>query len=66
MSESLHLILNLNEMMEAYVVVEKEVVQENQSREMQEEKRAEARGEPEQPKEESRKGKRGAKETETE
>ena len=66
MFEPLHLILNLNEMMEAYVVVEKEVVQENQSREMQEEKRAEARGEPEQPKEESRKGKRGAKETETE
>ena len=53
-------------MMEAYTEVEGEVVQENQSREMQEEERAEARVEPEQLEEESRKMKRGAEEAETE
>ena len=43
MFESSHLISNLNEMMEACTEAEEEVVQENQSREMQEEERAEAR-----------------------
>ena len=52
-------------MMEAYVEVEEEVVQENKSREMEEEERAEARVEPEQLDEESRKMKRGAEEAET-
>ena len=66
MSESSHIIPNLNEMMEAYAEVEEEVVQENHSREMEEEERAEARVEPEQPNEESRKRKRGAEEAETE
>ena len=65
MSEPSHLILNLNEMMEAYTEVEEEIVQETQSREMLEEGRAEAREEPEQLEEESRKRKRRAKEAET-
>ena len=52
MSEPSHLIPNLNEMMEAYAEVEEEVVQENQSGEMQEEERAEARVEPKQLEEE--------------
>ena len=60
MFELSNLIPNLNEMMEAYIVVEEEVVQENQLGEMQEEERAEARIELEKPKEESRKRKRGA------
>ena len=47
MFESSNLIPNLNEMMEAYIEVEEGIVQETQSREMQEEERAEARGEPE-------------------
>ena len=46
MSKSSYLILNLNEMVEAYTKVEEEVVQENQSKEMQEEERAEARVDP--------------------
>ena len=46
MSELSYFIPNLNEMMEAYTKVEGEVVQENQSREMQEEERAEAIVEP--------------------
>ena len=66
MSEPSHLISNLNEMMEAYVEVEEEAVQENQLREMQEEEIVEARVEIEQTMEESRKRKRGAKEAETE
>ena len=61
-----HLILNLNEMMEAYTEVEEEIVQETQSGEMQEEERDAARGEPEQLEEESRKRKRGAEESEVE
>ena len=52
MSEQSHLIPNLDEMMEAYAEVEEEVVQENQSREVQEVERAEARIELEQPVEE--------------
>ena len=52
MSEPSHLIPNLNEMMEAYEEVEEEAIQEKKSREMQEEERAEARVEPEQPEEE--------------
>ena len=65
MFELSHLILNLNDMIQAYTEVEEEIVQETQSREMQEEERAEARGEPEQLEEESRKRKRGAEEAET-
>ena len=45
MSEPSHLIPNLSKMMEAYTKVEEETVQETQSREMQEEERAEAREE---------------------
>ena len=52
-------------MMEAYTEVEEEVAQENQSGEMQEGERAEARVEPEQLEEESRKKKRGVEEAET-
>ena len=52
-------------MMEAYAKVEEEAIQENQAGEMQEEERAEARVELEQPEEESRKRKRGAEEVET-
>ena len=44
--ELLHLIPNPNEMMEAYTEVEEETVQENQSKEMQKEERAEARVDP--------------------
>ena len=66
MSEPSNLIPNLNEMMEAYAEVEEEVVQENQSGEMQEEERVEARVEPEQLEVEYRKRKRGAEEAETE
>ena len=66
MFESSNLVPNLNEMIEAYAEVEEEVVQEKQSREMQEEEKAEARVEPEQPEEESRKMKRGAEEAEAE
>ena len=53
-------------MMEAYVELKEEVVQENQSGEVQEEERAEAKVEPEQPEEESRKKKRGVEESKTE
>ena len=66
MSESSHLIPNLNEMMEAYIGVKEETIQETQSREMQEEERVEARGEPDPLKKELRKRKRGAKEAEAE
>ena len=66
MSEPSYLIPNLNEMMEAYTEIGGEVVQENQSREIQEEERVEARVEPKQLEEESRKRKRGAEEAETE
>ena len=48
MSESFHLILNMNEMMEAYALVEEEAIQENQSAEMKEKERAETIVEPEQ------------------
>ena len=64
MSKPSHLILNLNEMMEAYTEVEEETVQKTQLGEVQEEERAEARGEPELLDEESRKRKRGAEEAE--
>ena len=60
MSESTHLILNLNEMMVAYTEVEEETVQKTQSREMQAEERTADRGESGQLGEESRKKKRGA------
>ena len=66
MSEPLHLILNMNEMMEAYTKVEEGTVQETQSREMQAEERVEDRGEPRPIEEESRKMKRRAEEIETE
>ena len=60
MSEPSHLILNLNEMMEAYTKVEEETIQETQSGEVQEDERVEARGELEPLDEESRKMKREA------
>ena len=60
MFELTHLILNLNEMMDAYTEVEEETVQETQSREMQAEERTEDREEPRQLREELRKRKRGA------
>ena len=60
MSEPSHLIPNLNEMLEAYIEVEEETVQETQSREMQAKERTEDRGEPGQLGQESRKRKRGA------
>ena len=60
MSESSHLIPNLNEVMEAYTEVEEETVQETQLREM----KVEDRGEPRPLEEESRKRKRGAEEAE--
>ena len=66
MSEPSHLILNLNEMMEAYIEVEEGTVQETQLGDMQAEERAEDRGEPRPIKEESRKRKRRTEETETE
>ena len=66
MSEPSHLILNLNELMEAYTEVEEETIQETQSGEMQAEERAEDRGEPEPLEDESRKRKRGAEEAEAE
>ena len=66
MSEPSHLIPNLNEMMEGYIEVEEEIVQETQLGEVQEEERVETRGEPEPLDEESRKRKRGAKEGEAE
>ena len=46
MFEPSHLIPNLKKMMEAYVEVEEEAIQEKQLGEMQEEERAEARVEP--------------------
>ena len=60
MSESSHLVLNLNEMMEAYTKVEEETVQETQSGEMQAKERAKDREEIGPRDEESRKMKRGA------
>ena len=60
MSEPTHRIPNLNEMMDAYIEVEEETIQETQSREMQAEERIEDRGELRQLGEESRKMKRGA------
>ena len=65
MFEPSHLIPNLSEMMEAYIEVEEEIVQETQSREMQEEERVEAREELEPLVGESRQRKRGAEEAET-
>ena len=53
-------------MTEAYTEVEEETVQETQLREVQEEERAKARGEPEPLNEESRKRKRGAEEAKVE
>ena len=66
MSKPSNLIPNLNEIMEEYVEIEEEVVQEVQSGAMQEEERLEARTETEQPTEEIRKRKRGAEEAEIE
>ena len=62
MSDPSNLISNLNEIMEEYAEVEEEVVQETQSGKMQEEEISEARIETEQPTEETRKRKMGAKE----
>ena len=53
MSDSAKLIPNLNEMMKEYAEVEEEVVQETQSRAVQEEERPEVRTETEQPTEET-------------
>ena len=66
MFEPSHLIPNLKEMMEAYTEVEEESVQETQSGEVQEEERADARGEPETLVGESRKRKRLTEEAEEE
>ena len=66
MSKPSNLIPNLNEMMEAYIEVQEEIVQEAQSEEMQAEGKAEDRREPEPLEEESRKRKRGAEEAEAE
>ena len=63
MSDPSNLIPKLNEIMEEYAEVEEEVVQETQSRAVQEEERPEARTEIEQPTEETRKRKRGAEES---
>ena len=62
MSKPSKLILNLNDIMEEYAKVEEEAVQETQSGAMQEEEIPEARTETEQPTEEIRKRKKGAKE----
>ena len=61
MSDPSHLMLNLNEVVEAYTKIEEETVQETQSGEMQSEERAEDRGEFKPLDRESRKRKRGAK-----
>ena len=60
MSEPSNLILNLNEIMEEYVEIEEEVVQEAQLRAVHEEKRPKTRTDPDQPTEETRKIKKGA------
>ena len=65
MSEPSNLVPNLNEIMEEYTGREEETVQETQA-EIEEEGRAEARAEPEQLVEETRKRKRGAEETQVE
>ena len=59
MSESLHLVPNLNEMIEEYIEGEEEAVQETLSGIGPEEERVEERAEIEQPVEETRKRKRG-------
>ena len=61
MSESSHLMPNLNEVVEAYTEVEEKTVQETQSGEIQAKERVEDRGEFEPLDGESRKMKRGAK-----
>ena len=66
MSELLHLVPNLNEMMEEYAEGEEEAIQETQPGVVQEEERFEARTEIEQPTKETRKRKKGAEEVETE
>ena len=66
MSESSHLILNLNKMMEAYTEVEEEIVQTGQTESRRSEERGEVNKETNQSVEESRKKKRGAEEAEIE
>ena len=62
MSEPWNLVLNLNEFMEEYTEREEEIVQVTKA-EIEEEERADAKAEPKQPGEETRKRKRGAEET---
>ena len=66
MSEPSNHVPNLNEIMEEYTKGEQEVVQTTQEEVEQEEVRAEARVELEKPNDETRKRKRGAKETNAE
>ena len=66
MSELSHLVPNLNEMMEAYIEIEKEAVQATQEEIGQEEERAEARVESEQSVQETKKRKREVVEAKTE
>ena len=66
MFEPSNLILNINEIMEEYVENEEEAIQKLQSGAVQKEEQEETRTETEQPTKETRKKKRGAKETETE
>ena len=65
MSEPSNLVPNLNEIMEDYTEREEETVQATQAK-IEEEGRAEARAEPEQPVEETRKRKRGDEENRAE
>ena len=62
MSEPSNLVSNLNEIMEEYTEREEEIVQVTQA-EIEGEERDEARAEPEQPVEKTRKRKKGAEET---
>ena len=66
MSESMNLVLNLNEIMEEYAEREEETVQATHAEIWQSEERAEVSEEPEQVVEETRKRKRVAEETSTE
>ena len=63
MSELSNLVPNLNKIMEEYAEGEQEAVQITQEKVEREEVRVEARVEPEQPEDETRKRKRGAEET---
>ena len=66
MSKTLHLVPNLNKMMESYTKIEEEAAQATQAKIGQEEERVEVRVESEQSVEETKKRKREAIEAETE